>query len=162
MVNFRWTSLILSPHILGSRPYSFGISPWQTALAKCSRLSSSLFAFIPCVLGQPSLVAKPSPGFWYCWTGSQPCPSTWALPLVFKSEGRGSYARVLQCFTKGKHLPVLLMAERLAFQSREHPALLPCFKHLISTAVAKTFDHFPSEQSNSQNCFASVSIGKEK
>lgn len=54
-VNFRWTSLILCPHILGSRPYSFGISLWQTSLAECSRLGSSLFSFVLCMLGQAGL-----------------------------------------------------------------------------------------------------------
>lgn len=79
-----------------------------------------------------------------------------------KSEGRGSYAYVLHWFTRGKSLPLLLMANRLDFQSRDHPVLegkgheRSCFKHLISRAVAKTFDHFPAEGSNSQNGFASI------
>lgn len=151
-VNFRWTSLILSPHILGSRPYSFGISPWQTALAECSRLGSSLFAFVPCVLGQPSLAV----GFRYCWMGSHSCPSAWArpLPCVKARDEEATHMSSTWC-TRGKSLSLLLMANSLAFHSREHPVQVgkgqeqSCFKHLISSAVPKTFDHFPSEGSNS-------------
>lgn len=79
-----------------------------------------------------------------------------------KSEGRGSYARVLHWFTREKTLPLLLTANSLAFQSRGHPVLegkgyeRSCFKHLISRAVAKPFDHFPTEGSNSKNCFDSI------
>lgn len=52
--------------------------------------------------------------------------------------------------------------------SPEHPALegkgrgWSCFKHLISRAVAKTFDHFPSEWGNSQDCIALIFHGKGK
>lgn len=158
-VNFRWTSLILSPPSLAPGHSLLGFPPgkqlWQNA---------------------PGWVPACSPLSRVCW-GSQAW--LWCFPVLLdgipllsicmgmtsplcKSKGRGSYARVLHWFTRGKSLPLLLMANSLAFQSGEHPVLegkgheQSCFKHLISRAVPNTFDHFPIEGSNSQNCFAST------
>ncbi|KAI1235876.1 hypothetical protein IHE44_0001967 [Lamprotornis superbus] len=40
-----------------------GISLWQTALAECSRLGSSSFSFVLCVVGQPGLAMGSDPLF---------------------------------------------------------------------------------------------------
>lgn len=91
--------------------------------------------------------------------GSHSCPSTWAWPLPCV-EAREREAT---------HVSSTGLQEGKAFFYCSQPAVWPCgqetilfwkakawFKHLIIRAVAKTFDHFSSEGSNSRNCFASI------
>jgi len=148
----------LSPH-----PWLQAIVFWDFPLAnifgRVLQAGFQLVRLCPVCVG----AAKPGCGFPVLLDGI-PLLSIY-MPTTspsHKSEGGGSYARVLHRFTRGKSLPLLLMANSLAFQSREHPVLKgkghewSNFKHLVSRAAAKTFDHFPAEGRNSQNCFASI------
>lgn len=137
-VNFRWTSLIL-PTSLAPGHSLLGFPPgkqlWQSApgwVPACSPLSpvcwgSQAWLWVSGIAGWDpapvhlhghdlSLVSK--------WGTRKLCTCP---PLVYKWE----------------NLPLLLMANSLAFQWREHPAQegkgheQSCFKHLVSRAVAK-------------------------
>ena len=154
----------LSPH-LWLQAIVFWDFPLANSFGRVLQAGFQLVRLCPVCVG----AAKPGCGFPILLDGIpllSICMGT-TSPLC-KSKGRGSYARVLRWFTRGKSLPLLLMANSLAFQSRDHPVLegkgheRSCFKHLISRAVAKTLDHFPYEGSNSQNCFASIFHCKEK
>lgn len=148
----------LSPHPW-LQPTDFWDFPLANSFGRVLQAGFQLVRLCPVCVG----AAKPDCGFPVLLDGVpllSICMGT--TSLLCKSEGIGSYARVLQWFTRGKRLPLLLKTNSLAFRSREHPVLegkgheQSCLKHLISGAVAKTFDHFPSEGSNPQNCFASI------